>query len=191
MNDRTFFLPRRLLASGYVRIVILPGLFLALSWGAAGCRTTDPTRGYTSAGLYRTDIETVYVPIFESELFQREVEYELTRLICRYIELHSPYKVVSDRTRADTMLYGRLTRLRERVMNQQRQLDRPLENQVVLTATVNWKDLRSGEMLINAKTYRLSGDYALLLGAGRTSAIRSAANEMALRIVEDMENRGK
>ena len=86
------------------------------------------------------------------------------------MELHSPYKVVSDRRKADTVLYGSINRVTERRLARQRELDRPLANEVVLVTTFSWKDLRTADMLIEDEKVRVSGDYVAFLGAGRDSA---------------------
>jgi len=142
--------------------------------------------GYSTDSIYRTDIKTVFVPIFESQSFRRQVEFELTGALTRQIELHTPYKVVSDRSQADTILSGRINAA-EKVLTQEPGLDRPLENQVILFVQVIWKDMRSGDLLIDNQQFSVSGDYAALLSAGPESAIRQATNELALRIVERME----
>ena len=152
-----------------------------------GCEQVDPRQGYTNSSLYRADVETVFVEMFDSESFRRGIEYELTRALVGQLELHSPYKVVSDRRKADTILYGSINRVTERRLARQRELDRSLANEVVLVATFSWKDLRTVDMLIEEEKVRVSGDYVAFLGAGRDSAAREAANEMAVRIVEAME----
>ena len=159
--------------------------FLALIFG---CQETDPTTGYTSRSLYRTDVKTVYVEMFESESFRRGIEFELTRALSQQLELHTPYKIVSDRRKADTVLYGSIDRVTEKGLIQQRQLDRPVANEVVLVAQVTWKDLRDGQLIIDAQKIKVASDYVTLQGAGRDSAAKEAANELALRIIETMQN---
>ena len=166
---------------------IVWSLFLVSAAVLSGCEQVDPELGYSMRSLYRTDVRTVAVEMFQSESFRRGVEFELTRAVSEQLELHSPLKVVSDRRKADTLLYGTITRIDERVLSRQRQLDRPLENEVILLVRVTWKDLRSGELILDDQPIRVSGRYASLLGAGRASAAREAANEAAVRIVEAME----
>lgn len=153
----------------------------------AGCNNTDPTKGYTPKNLYQSDIKTVHVKMFESKSFRRNIEFELTGPLVSQIELKTPYKVIADGSKADTEIYGTISNVRERVLTQQRDLDRPLESQVIIIANVTWKDLRDGTLLIDNKTFRISGTYSNLLAAGRTSASKEAANKLALRIVEAME----
>jgi len=143
--------------------------------------------GYTTDTLYRTYIKTIFIPVFESQSFRRQVEFDLTGAVSRQIDLHTPYKVVSDLSRADSILQGGILSIGETVLAQQRELDRPLENQVILTVSVNWKDLRNGDLIIENQIFQVSGDYAALLSSSSSSATRQAVNELAGRIVEKME----
>lgn len=163
------------------------GLLFWIALAPAGCENVDPTRGYSSRSLYRTNIRTVFVEMFESESFRRQVEFELTRAVCEQLELHSPYKVVSDRRKADTVLKGTINRIVENPLAQQRELDRPLASEVTLVVTIRWEDQRTGDYLIDDRQFKASGNYAALLGASRDSAAKEAANDLAVRIVEAME----
>jgi len=152
-----------------------------------GCQHVDPHKGYSTADLYRTDVKTVFVEMFQSDSFEREIEYELTRAICEQLELCSPFKVVGNRHKADTILYGTIRNVSAAVLTQQRDLGRPLQNQVVLTAEATWKDLRTDRLLMDNRKFKINADYAVLAAAGRGSALKQAANEMALTIVQTME----
>lgn len=152
-----------------------------------GCQQVDSTKGYNQQSLYRADIDTVFVKMFESKSFRREIEFELTRATCQQLELHSPYKIVSDQSKADTILYGNIKKITERVLTRQRDLDRPVENEVVMLVSVTWKDLRSGELLLDNYPIKVQGDYSTLLGGGRDNASREALNNAAVRLVEAME----
>jgi len=152
-----------------------------------GCDQVDPNVGYSTQSLYRTDMHTIYVEMFESESFRRGVEFELTRALAQQIEIKTPYKVVSDRRKADTIIYGTIDRITENTLIQQRELDRPLQNEVILVATVTWQDRRDGTLILDGQKIRVAGDYIALLGAGRDSAAKEASNQAALRIVETMQ----
>jgi len=153
---------------------------------ACGC-SSDPRHGYTTEKLYPQGLETVCVEMFDNQTFRRGVEYELTHALALQISSHSPYQVVRSRRQADSVIYGSITSISESVLTQQQDLDRPLENQVVVTVEVNWKDLRNGKMLLDARKVRVTGEYVSLLAAGRDSAHQEAANEMAVRILEAMQ----
>jgi hypothetical protein len=154
---------------------------------AGGCQDADPNTGYTSRNLYRTDIKTVCVRMLENKTFRRSIEFDLTSAICRQIELHCPYKIESDNSKADTVIYGQITSVDEDVLANQRKLDRPIENLVVLTVEITWKDLRSGEMLMDNQRFRLDSSYAPLLGSTRDIAAKEAADKVAVLIVGAME----
>jgi hypothetical protein len=64
----------------------------------------------------------------------------------------------------------------------------PLESEVVLTAVVNWKNLNTGRLMINSKTVTAAASYSEFQGQDFTYASARAANKLAQRIVEFMEN---
>ncbi|MBN1437716.1 MAG: LptE family protein [Sedimentisphaerales bacterium] len=161
------------------------GLFIAfiiIAW-LPGCAQL----GYTTDTLHYDNIETVFIEMFDNNTFRRGVEYDLTRAVATQLELHTPYKVVSNRNTADTILSGNILGIAERVLTEQRDLDRPLENQVTILVEVTWKDFRNGQLLLDHRQISTSGEYVSLLAAGRDSATQEAANEMAVYIVEAME----
>src|SRR6266481_1806454 len=84
-----------------VAIVMLAG------GGCAGYR-------FGAASLYPPDIQTVYVPVFESNSFRRNLGEWLTEAVCKEIELKTPYKVVGT-PNADSVLTGKITSDTKRV----------------------------------------------------------------------------
>ena len=163
-------------------------LLFSMVVAGSGCEQVDPREGYSSRSLYRTDIKSVYVQEFESESFRRGIEFELTRAIAQQLELHSPFKVISDRSKADSILYGSISRVSENILAQQRELDRPTTNEITIVTEVTWKDLRgSADLLLDGRKFHVSSHYSVMQGAGSDSAIQQAVNELAIRIVEAME----
>ncbi|MEN6306779.1 MAG: hypothetical protein ABFD91_03410, partial [Anaerohalosphaeraceae bacterium] len=61
-------------------------------------------QGYSNSWLHRDDVSTVYVEMMETSSFRRGHEFNLTDAICKRIEAQTPYKIVSDREVADTIL---------------------------------------------------------------------------------------
>jgi hypothetical protein len=127
-------------------VAVLAGVVLA------GCESGGHFTflGYTSRPNYDTCIKTVYVPIFDCVLqldeTRRQIPFDLTRAVIREIEAKTPYKVVSDRSRADTELNGKVMTLTKNLVNRN-QLNEIREAETVLNVGVFWKDLRSGEYL--------------------------------------------
>lgn len=153
----------------------------------AGCDSVDPEKGYSSASLFDDRIETVAVDMFESDSFRRGVEFELTQALVERIGVNTPYKICQNKREADSVIYGRILNVDERVMAHQRKLDRPLQEQIVVVAEVTWKDLRSGKLILDRRYFRFSADYSSLQNDSQDAAVREAINDMAENIVEAME----
>ena len=83
---------------GPTRRDVLRLLALSLA-GQAGC-------GYSLRAPYDTNVKTVYVPLFRSVSFRRDVQFQLTELVQKEIEKRTPYKVVGRLEDADTILEG-------------------------------------------------------------------------------------
>jgi hypothetical protein len=102
--------------------------------------------GYTTKPNYDESVRTVHVPIFENISFHRGIEFDLTRAVIREIEQKTPYKVVGDRCRADTELSGVILNANKNLLNRN-QLNEVREAEIVVTVSLVWKDLRTGEIL--------------------------------------------
>src|SRR4051794_41522827 len=68
--------------------------------GLSGCL------GYQIRPPSYPDIRTVYVPVFRSLSFRRDVNFMLTELVQKEIEKRTKYKVVGTPEEADTILEG-------------------------------------------------------------------------------------
>ena len=147
----------------------------------AGCS------GYSNNSLYSQDIKSVYVEMFDNETFRRDLEYDLTDAIAKRIEAETPYKIVSDKSRADTVLSGKITAMDDSVLTIERETGRPLEEQAEVTAKFNWKNLKTGEYLLENSTATASASYSQFQQQSFDYASKTAANKLAERIVEQMQ----
>jgi Lipopolysaccharide-assembly len=130
-------------------MTLVRGLLLAVALvTACGCESAGhfSVLGYTTRPNYDECIHTVYVPIFENNSFRRGLEYDLHRVVVTEIERKTPYKVVSDRSRADTELTGTILTVNKQLLNRN-QLNEIREAEMVVTVALVWKDLRTGEVL--------------------------------------------
>ena len=155
-------------------------LMTALAWTLGGC-------GYSMQPLHRTDVRTVAVSIFASKELRRELEFELTRQLVKFIELRTPYKVVHDPKRADTELRGEVLYLHAPVLTEDTDTDNPSDIEVILTCWFEWKDLRTGEVLRREDNISGSATYAMAVNETLDSATFEASSRLAERIVEAME----
>lgn len=158
-------------------IVFWIGVGLALP--LAGC-------GYSNSFLHRDDVQTVYVEMFNTDSFRRGHEYTLTDAICKHIEARTPYKIVSDRNVADTVLSGQLS-IGNSVLAMDRYTGQPLERETLVTVVVTWKNSKTGELMVNNQPVYGSGTYASQLGQSYDYSIEAAVNRAAVKVVELME----
>jgi outer membrane lipopolysaccharide assembly protein LptE/RlpB len=105
----------------------------AITAGCAGYRVGTRT-------LYHPQIRTVYVPVFRSESFRRNLGERLTEAVVRQIEAKTSYKVVSD-PMADSQLTGRITTETKRMVTLRNTGD-PRDTQTKMTVQIEWTDRR-------------------------------------------------
>jgi len=143
--------------------------------------------GYSDQWLYNEHVATVYVEMFDNRTFRRGLEYSLTDALVKQIEAQTPYKVVSDRSRADSILSGTVVDISEGVLSGERQTGLPLEKLAQATAQVSWKNLRSGESIISNMQVRASASFSEFQDQKLEYANEVTANKLAERIVELMQ----
>lgn len=129
-------------------LVLLAGV---ITLCVAGC-ASDPTKGYSSETLYPKDINTIAIPIFTSDSYTRDVEFELTDALIKEIEARTPYKVVSA-DRADTVILGQVREIKLDQLSKSRTTG--LSEEVIVSVTIDfqWKDQRSGKPLLERKNF--------------------------------------
>ncbi len=141
---------------------------------------------YSNTWLYPSEVSTVYVEMFDSRSFRRGHEYTLTDAICKRIEAETPYKIVSDRDEADTILSGQLA-IYSGVLAWERYEGKPMEMETTVAVSVSWKNLRTGELLVNNENVTASASYSDPLGQTFDYSANLAVNRAAQRVVELME----
>jgi hypothetical protein len=170
-----------LLSAGQeIFVLILCALFF---YGCAGLT------GYTNQSLFPQEIDTVYLEMFDNQTFRRGAEYELSDALSKRIEVETPYKIVSSRDRADTIMSGQIVSIGETVLSIERETGLVLEKEVILTALVNWKNLKTGELLIDNLSLSATASYSEYQQQDIKYASNLAANNLARKIVELMETR--
>lgn len=142
--------------------------------------------GYTSKSLYSQDLKSVYVEMFDNTTFWRDIEYDLTDALAKRIESDTPYKVISDRSKADSILSGKVTGIGIAPLSLEPQTGRPLEYQAEVSAQFEWKDLRTGQFIAQ-KTVTASTSFSYFMDQGYDYAYKVAANKLAERITEEMQ----
>ena len=80
----------------------------------------------------------------------------MTDAVAKRIEAETQYKIISSRDRADSVLSGQIVRVGETVLSVERRVGRPMEKEVGVQAVVNWKNLKTGELLIDNQSVSAS-----------------------------------
>ncbi len=176
-SSRLANLPRNAtpLASTALALGLLAGLLL-------GCQAYQ----VGSSGLYRFDVRTVHVPIFESDSYRRFLGQRLTEAVIKEIELNTPFRIASA-DQAESILIGRVISDRKRVLVESIN-DDPRDIQVNLRVEARWTD-RSGTPLMERQLLRLNRDIDFVPESGQslTTAQQELINRIARQIVNQME----
>ena len=107
---------------------------------APGCKVT----GYSIRPPYDTRIKTVYVPVFKSITFRRDVNLMLTELVIKEIERRTPYKVVGKPEEADTTLEGTIN-FSDKNMIVENPFNLPRQLTSTMIVDVTWTDNQAEE----------------------------------------------
>ncbi|MDX1963064.1 MAG: LptE family protein [Pirellulales bacterium] len=155
---------------------------------ACGCATYR----FGQSSLFPADVQTVYVPMFESDSFRRYLGERLTEEVCKQIETNTPYKVVND-PNADSILQGRIVNETKRLVVNNLFGD-ARETEVNFQVLVTWVN-RRGEVLreqtipLPADLVDLGQSAELIPEYGRSIATTQQAviDSLAARITGLME----
>ncbi|MDR0337190.1 MAG: LPS assembly lipoprotein LptE [Planctomycetaceae bacterium] len=123
-------------------VILLFVLFFVLCFLLTGCIGLGYQVGAKS--LFGQDVQTVYVPIFQSDSENRDIAERLTEAVCKRIESRSSYKVIS-RPTADSVLEGQIVDQRKGVTIVNNYSD-PREIRGTLNIQIKWRDRRSNDL---------------------------------------------
>lgn len=143
--------------------------------------------GYSAEALFRTDIKTVHVEIFESKEFRRDLEFILTESVKKRIGMDTPYRIAS-KEKADTILKGELLEERQGAFAPEFGTRKPRDYQMNMVVRVEWKDMRNGNVLFDTPFLLSSVDYLPPAGETEGWAQRKALDRMAQKIVGRMQS---
>lgn len=151
---------------------------VGLALGAAGC-------GYRAGAPYRQDVQTVYVEMFGSKEFRRDIEFKLTEAVKKRIGSDTPYRL-APREKADTILSGQVLEERQAAMAPDFRSRLPREKALTLAVRLQWKDLRTGRMLADLPVQLQTVDYLTPTGETESFAQERAVDGLARQIVAKM-----
>jgi hypothetical protein len=153
--------------------------FLLMLAALGGC-------GYSTKPLYNRSISTVAVPVFTNKTFRREWEFRLTEAVDKDIEAITPYKLAPQR-HADSVLTGEIVDIQENVLTRQYGVNLPRETELTIIVNFQWKDLRSGRVIVERKQFNRSATEIPQIGEHVADAEQAAIEALARAIVDQMQ----
>lgn len=172
------------------RIAIFAGALL--SSGAAlnlgGC-AADPSQGYSFASTYDESIKSVAVPVFRNETTSRGLELQLTEAVIKELQRRTPWHVAPT-DRADTTLVGVITRTELSVLSDDPQTGLVQEQAVRITISFEWRDNRSGDILVARDNYSASAVFSPSRSVGDRleNGQRGAIQELAQDVISQLRS---
>ena len=139
--------------------------------------------------MYHESFRLDLMYMFDNRTFWRDMEYDLTDALSKPIEAKTPYKIISNDDLADTVLSGQITDVNKSILIRDRETAFALQNEVLIQAVVSWKNLKTGELLIDSQRISATAQYSEPLNQSVGYATNLAANMLAERIIELMETR--
>jgi hypothetical protein len=162
-------------------------LWATLALGS-GC-SSDPSTGYSFTSTYRTDVQTIAVPIFDNTTFSHDLEVALTDAIVKEIHRSTPWRVTTI-DQAQTTLDGAITRVDLRKLSRQSESGLVLEQAVEISVSFEWKRNTSGEVLVARRNFRSSDEFTPSQGAQERLELgeRAAIDRLARDIVAELRS---
>ncbi|HVP10521.1 MAG TPA: LPS assembly lipoprotein LptE [Phycisphaerae bacterium] len=155
---------------------------------SAGCGySADREKVIRTANSKNERIRTVALDIFQTKEFRRDLETQLTEALAKRIEGETPFKLAK-KDRADTILTGEIIEVRQATIGRDFRTVTPRETAATVVVSFQWKDLRTGEVLMDRPRFVQTVDYVKPLGEDFYHASQRAMDRLAERIVEQMES---
>lgn len=162
----------------------------ALCAGCAGYSSGSggdgQSSGYAWGSTFRKDIRSIAVPAFGTKSFSRGDEIALTQALVAQIESRTPYKIVPPE-RADTILEGLVVNVGRGTVSLDSETALPQESVYTISVDFTWKDLRTGQILVERRNFDQSTTYYPTLGEGRFLGRQSTAEALAASIVDELQ----
>jgi hypothetical protein len=163
----------------------LATLFLSAS-GCAGYQIGHQT-------LFRPDIRTIHVPIFESDSLRPQLGESLTEAVIKEVERRTPYKVVTG-PNADSQLTGRILQ-EQKAMVVSHPFGDARAVETAIAVQIRWVDRRGAELMernaipLPPMLADVTQDNVFIPEAGQSLATAQQAviQQLAREIVNQME----
>lgn len=154
----------------------------------SGC-ASDPSQGYSFASTFDESIQSVSIPIFQNETTSRGLEVQLTESLIKELQSRTPWHIAPS-DRADTTLVGVITDTRLFALSDNPRTGLVQEQAVQLTIRFEWRDNRSGEIIVARDGYTASSVFSPSRPVGDRLELgqRMAIEELAQDVISEMRS---
>lgn len=165
-----------------IPILLIAGIVIALLPFASGCAGYHLGNQY----LFRSDIRTVHVALFESDSYRRFLGQRMTEAVVKQIANSTPL-TITEPALAHSFLTGRIVRDRKLVVGENI-TDEPRSIDADWRLEVQWTD-RAGVPLMQRRVLRLDRSVTFIPEGGQslTTAQQQLIEHLARDIVGQME----
>ena len=162
--------------------ILLLLMCVTMSAATMGCKCYHLGNQY----LFRSDIRTVHVAMFETDSFRRFLGQRMTEAVIKQIANTTPL-TITEPALANSFLTGRIVRDRKVVVGENN-FDEPRSLEAVWRVEVEWTD-RAGVPLLQRQSLRLDRSVVFIPEGGQTlsTAQQQLIQQLARDIVGQME----
>jgi len=146
---------------------------------ATGC-------GYTVRPPFDDRIRTVYIPVFRSVSFRRDVNLMLTEAVQKEVIKRTPFKVIGTPEGADSILEG-VVNFTDKNLVVENPYNLPRQLTATLTVAVTWTDTKSGKKPTQPVVVSEVINFIPEVGESSQVAFQKACDRLARQIVGMME----
>lgn len=168
------------------------GRWAALAWLAAamlGSCASDPSRGWSASPALAGDARTVCVPVFVNRTYAKGLEAEVTEAVVKELQRSTRLAVVRAGD-ADSVLNGTITSADLRRLTRDTLTGYADELSYRVTVDFEWRDARSGEVLVARKGFSAVDSFVPARGTGEPIEVgqRAAVQRLARDIVAQLRS---
>jgi hypothetical protein len=156
-------------------------VFAVVVLALAGC-------GYSVRAPFDRSVKTVYVPVFRSVSFRRDVQLQLTELVIKEIEWRTGYKVVGTQEGADTILDGSINFADKNIVVEN-PFNMPRQLTAMINCSVSWthNPPTNDDLTRGMTTIYENFNFVPEIGESSETAFYRANQNLAQQIVSMME----
>ncbi len=147
--------------------------------GASGC-------GYTTERPFPTHVRSVFVEMFHTRDFRKDLEFKLTEAVAKRIEMDTNLRLAS-RKHADTVLSGEIIEIQQNRLGDSFRTGLPREMGVTFVLSFRWKDQRSGKILAERQRSAYTTTYIPPVGESFFDGAVRGLEGVAEQVVEALE----